>query len=81
MSIHSEGKLDEILDKILDKISNLPNVAWAGVITGRYDIIAEVICEGGKDELYRFTSETILNQGNIIRSESFIITKSKNNWL
>ena len=77
MSIRSEGKLDQILDKI----ANLPNVAWAGVVTGRYDIIAEVICVGGKDELYRFTTETILIMGNVVRSETFILMKSKNNWL
>ncbi len=77
MSIRSEGKLDQILDKI----ARLPNVAWAGVVTGRYDIIAEVICVEGKSELYRFTTETILKMGNVIRSETFIFMKSKNNWL
>ncbi|MDZ7667059.1 MAG: Lrp/AsnC family transcriptional regulator [Desulfotignum sp.] len=77
MSFHSEGKLNQILDKI----TQLPNVSWAGVVTGRYDIIAEVICVKGKEELYRFTSETILNIGNITRSETFILMRSKNNWL
>ena len=77
MSIRSGGKLDQILDKI----ANLPNVAWAGVVTGRYDIIAEVICKEGKDELYRFTTETILKMGNDIRSETFILMKTKDNWL
>ena len=77
MSIRSGGKLDQILDKI----ANLPNVAWAGVITGRYDIIAEVICKEGKDELYRFTTNTILKIGNVVRSETFIIMKSRHNWL
>ena len=77
MSVRSEGKLDQILDKI----SHLPNVAWAGVVTGRYDIIAEVICVGGKDELYRFTTDTILKMGNFIRSETFIIMKSRHNWI
>jgi Lrp/AsnC family transcriptional regulator for asnA, asnC and gidA len=77
MSIRSDGKLDQILDKI----AHLPNVAWAGVVTGRYDIIAEVICVEGKDELYRFTTETILKIGNVIRSETFILMRSKNNWL
>ena len=77
MSIRSGGKLDQILDKI----ANLPNVAWVGVVTGRYDIIAEVICKEGKGELYRFTTETILKMGNVIRSETFIILKSKHNWL
>ena len=77
MSVRSGGELDQILDKI----ANLPNVTWAGVVAGRYDIIAEVICEEGKEELYRFTTETILKIGNVTRSESFIFMKSKNNWL
>ena len=77
MSIQSNGQLD----KIMEKISRLPNVAWAGVVTGRYDIIGEVVCVGGKDELYRFTTETILKIGNVVSSESFIIMKSRQNWL
>ncbi len=77
MSVQSDGKLDQILDKI----SNLPNVTWAGVVAGRYDIIAEVVCVEGKDELYRFTTETILKLGNVIRSETFIVMKSRHNWI
>jgi DNA-binding Lrp family transcriptional regulator len=77
MSVQSHG----MLDKILDKIAQLPNVVWAGVVTGRYDIIAEVVCVRGKDELYRFTTDTILKIGNVVRSETFIIMKSRNNWL
>ena len=77
MTVHSDGEMD----KLLDKIVRLPNVAWAGVVTGRYDIIAEVVCVGGKAELYRFTTETILTMGNVLRSETFIIMKSSNNWL
>ena len=77
ISVRSAGKMDQILDKI----AHMPCVAWAGVITGRYDIIAEVVCVGGKDELYRFTTETILNMGNVTRSETFIVMKSEHNWL
>lgn len=77
MSVQSEGKLGQILDKI----AHLPNVAWAAVVTGRYDIIAEVICVEGKEDLYRFTTETILKMGNVVRSETFILMRSKNNWL
>jgi DNA-binding Lrp family transcriptional regulator len=77
MSIRSKGEMDQIMDKI----SRLPNVAWAGVVAGRYDIIAEVVCVGGKDELYQFTTETILKIGNVVRSETFIIMKSRQNWL
>ena len=47
MSIQSDGKMDQILEKI----ARLPNVVWAGVVAGRYDIIAEVAFTGGKAEL------------------------------
>ena len=77
MSIRSHGKMDQILEKIAD----LPNVVWAGVSTGRYDIIAEVVCVEGKEELYQFTTNIILKIGNVVRSETFIIMKSKDNWL
>jgi Lrp/AsnC family transcriptional regulator for asnA, asnC and gidA len=77
MSIQSHGKMDQVLKKI----DQLPNVVWAGVVTGRYDIIAEVVCVGGKDELYRFTTNTILKIVNVVRSETFIIMKSRHNWL
>jgi Lrp/AsnC family transcriptional regulator for asnA, asnC and gidA len=77
MSVQSHGKLDQILDKIVQ----LPNVVWAGVVAGRYDIIAEVVCVNGKEELYRFTTETILKMANVVRSETFLILKSRDNWL
>ncbi len=77
MSIKSDGKMDQILKKI----GQLANVVWVGVVTGRYDIMAEVVCIGGKDELYRFTTETILKMGNVVRSETFIIMKSRHNWI
>jgi Lrp/AsnC family transcriptional regulator for asnA, asnC and gidA len=77
MSVQSHGKLD----RILDKIAQLPNVVWAGIVTGRYDIIAEVVCVRGKEELYRFTTDTILKMANVVRSETFLILKSRDNWL
>lgn len=77
MSVQSNGQMD----KIMNDISQLPNVAWAAVVAGRYDIIAEVVCMGGMDELYQFTTETILKIGNVVRSETFIIMKSRQNWL
>jgi len=77
MNIKSDGKMDQVLKKI----GQLANVVWVGVVTGRYDIIAEVVCMGGKDELYRFTTKTILKMGNVVRSETFIIMKSRHNWI
>ena len=74
-------RASEEMDRLLDKISQLPNVAWAAVVTGRYDIMAQVICVKGKEELYRFTTETILKMGHIIRTETFILMRSRNNWI
>ena len=74
-------RASEEMDRLLDKIAQLPNVVWAGVVTGRYDIMAQVICVNGKEELYRFTTETILKMGDIIRSETFIIMRSQKNWI
>ena len=77
MSIRSHGKMDQILKKIAD----LGNVAWAGVVTGRYDIVAEVVFKGGTEELYQFTTETILKMANVLRSETFVVMKSRKNWV
>jgi Lrp/AsnC family transcriptional regulator for asnA, asnC and gidA len=77
MSIRSGGKMDQILKKIAD----LDNVMWAAVVSGRYDIIAEVAFKGGTVELYRFTTETILKMANVVRSETFVVMKSRNNWI
>jgi DNA-binding Lrp family transcriptional regulator len=77
MNIQSNGQIDEIRTKI----SQLPNVAWVGMVAGRYDLIAEVVCMGGVDELSTFTTKTILEVGNVVKSETFIIMKSNQNWL
>jgi len=77
MSIRSRGKMDQILKKIAD----LDNVVWAAVVSGRYDIVAEVAFKGGTAGLYRFTTETILRMANVVRSETFVVMKSRNNWI
>ena len=77
ISVRSHGKMDQILEKI----TRLPNVVWAAVVTGRYDIIAEVAFVGGKAELYKFTTESILKMATVVRSETFLFMKSRQNWI
>ncbi len=77
MNIRSYGKLDQILEKV----ANLDNVVWAGVVTGRYDILAEVVFTGGTAELYKFSVETISKIGNVKNSETFVMMKSRNRWV
>ena len=77
LNIRSQGKLDQILEKV----SRLDNVTWAAVVTGRYDIFAEVVVTGGTQDLYRFTTEIIPKVGNVVKSETFVIIKSRQKWV
>jgi len=77
LNVRSHGKLDQILEKV----SRLDNVTWAAVVTGRYDIFAEVVVAGGTEDLYRFTSEIIPKVGTVIKSETFVIIKSDRKWV
>ena len=77
LNVRSHGKLDQILEKI----SRLDNVTWAAVVTGRYDIFAEVVVNGGTEDLYRFTSEIIPKVGTVLKSETFVIIKSGQKWV
>jgi len=77
LDILSYGKLDEILEKL----ANLDYVTWAAVVTGRYDVIAEVVVNGGVEDLYRLTTEIIPQVGNVAQTETFVIMKSKQKWV
>lgn len=77
LNILSYGKLDEILEKF----AHLDYVTWVAVVTGRYDVVAEVVVNGGMAELYRFTTDVIPRVGNVAQSETFVIMKSKRKWV
>jgi Lrp/AsnC family transcriptional regulator for asnA, asnC and gidA len=77
MNILSYGKLDEILGKL----SHLDHVNWVAVVTGRYDVMAEVVVKGGMADLYRLTTDVIPNVGNVVKTETFVIMKSRQKWL
>lgn len=69
------------LDKKLDKISNLDQVTWAAVVTGRYDIIIEVVSMDGMQGVYKFLTQDLQKIGGIKSSESFLIMKAKKKWI
>ena len=77
LDILSYGKLD----KILEKLANLDYVTWVAVVTGRYDVIAEVVVNGGMEDLYRLTTDIIPQVGNVAQTETFVIMKSKRKWV
>lgn len=78
--VNARGALNEIAQRM----SDLPFVTSVSIVTGRYDIIAEVLIEGDMADLYRFTSELLpdLAEPGVIRgSETFVVMKSHNRWL
>ena len=77
INIQSFGKLDEQLEAL----ANLEQVQWAAVVTGRYDILAEVVIQGGMPELYQLTTRIIPRIGQVTRTETFVVMKSRRKWV
>lgn len=65
----------------LDQIADLPGVNWAGVVTGRYDILVEIILSEEIGDLYRFLDEDLSKVGGIASSESFVVMKARRKWV
>lgn len=66
------------------RISELPFVNSASVVTGRFDIIVDVTVAGDVADLYRITSELIPGAGEpgeVMRSETFVVMASCNKWV
>lgn len=71
----------ELLGEKLDQIGSLPRVNWCAVVTGRYDIIVEIICSDDVGDLYDFLDQDMSKVGGISSSESFVVMKSRRKWL
>jgi Lrp/AsnC family transcriptional regulator for asnA, asnC and gidA len=55
-------------------------VTWTAIVSGRYDIIAELVVTGGVGEIHRVMSEKIYGSP-IVQTETFIVFKSANKWI
>ena len=71
----------EQLGNTLERVAALPRVHWAGVVTGRYDIVAEVILSEDIDDLYRFMDHDLSQVGGIASTESFVVMRSRGKWI
>lgn len=77
LSMQSYGKLNEEVEKL----ASLDQVSWAAVVTGRYDAFAEVVVSGGIGELNNLLTHIFPKVGRVVRSETFIVMKSRNKWI
>ena len=69
------------LDEKLEEISQLPDVNWAAVVTGRYDILVEVVTTEDIADLYNFLDQALSSVGGIASSESFVVMKARRKWI
>jgi Lrp/AsnC family transcriptional regulator for asnA, asnC and gidA len=65
----------------LEQIAGLDEVSWAAVVTGRYDIVAEVVTAEGMAGFYDFLNVSLQNVGGIRSSEMFVVMKASNKWV
>ncbi len=79
VGINIESK--DNMDVTLEKLTEMEEVHWAAVVTGHYDIIAEVVVTDGMQGLYNFTCNSLPVLTPKVDSETFIIMKSKNKLL
>ncbi len=69
------------LDQKLEEIAALPDVNWAAVVTGRYDILVELITSEDISGLYDFLDKTLSSVGGVASSESFVVMKARRKWI
>jgi DNA-binding Lrp family transcriptional regulator len=82
IGIHANGH--GRLDEIAKRMAELPFVTSVSIVTGRYDLIAEVLFEGDMDDLYHVTSTLLpglAEPGVIQGSETFVVMRSHNKWV
>jgi len=74
-------EMHQQLDEKIEQISNLSQVHWAAVVTGKYDIIVEIVTTEGIRGIYRFLIEDLPRIGGVRSTESFTVMKAKNKWI
>jgi len=77
INVQTHSKMDDMMERI----AGLDRVNWVAVVTGRYDIVAEVVLTSGTDDLYTFINEDLSNLGGVSSSESFVVMKAKRKWI
>jgi Lrp/AsnC family transcriptional regulator for asnA, asnC and gidA len=77
MKVQSFGKLEEVLKNL----ASIDQVIWAGVVTGRHDIFAEIVVAGGIGELHALITNIIPRVGKVVQTETFVVTKSVKKWI
>jgi Lrp/AsnC family transcriptional regulator for asnA, asnC and gidA len=65
----------KLLDRKAEELSRLKNVLSVSIVSGRYDLIAEVLLDSNRG-LVHFLTEELSTVEGILASESFIMLKN-----
>jgi len=76
-------RVDDVsrMAKVFDQLGEFERVVWASAVTGQYDIFAEVIITEGIESMFDFYVDEISKLEGVTHSESFMVTKTKRNWV
>ena len=77
INIESRGQLSNQLEKL----TALKQVHGAAVVTGRFDVSAEVSVKGGMEDIYTFTSVDLPTIGRVTHCETFVVMRSSRKWM
>jgi Lrp/AsnC family transcriptional regulator for asnA, asnC and gidA len=68
------------LEASAEAVSHLPEVRSVAIVTGRYDLIVEVLVDSNHG-LIRFLSESLAVVQGIQSSETFLLLKTYDKWI
>jgi Lrp/AsnC family transcriptional regulator for asnA, asnC and gidA len=68
------------LESAAAEISQLPEVRSVAIVTGRYDLLAEVLVDSNHG-LIRFLSESLAKVVGIESTETFLLLKTYDKWI
>jgi Lrp/AsnC family transcriptional regulator, regulator for asnA, asnC and gidA len=68
------------LEHSAQEISALPEVVSVAIVTGRYDLLAEVLVDSNHG-LIRFLSESLAKVAGIESTETFLLLKTYDKWI
>ena len=68
------------LDTKAREISELPEVLSVSIVSGRYDLLVEVLVDSNKG-LVKFLTESLSQVDEISATESFVTLRSYNRWV
>ena len=68
------------LESVATEISQLPEVRSVAIVTGRYDLLTEVLVDSNHG-LIRFLSESLAKVVGIESTETFLLLKTYDKWI